>query len=68
MTHQITRPQVHPIQPYAEALEKEHAEALIGVPQKSLAGLLANQAKVSAQTGRVTVVRPAGPAEPFRTQ
>lgn len=68
MTHQMPQPQAHPIRPYADALEKEHAEALVGVPQQSLAGLLASQAKASAQTGRVTIVRPAGPAEPFRTQ
>ncbi|MBX7210488.1 MAG: hypothetical protein K1X78_19415 [Verrucomicrobiaceae bacterium] len=61
-------PQAHPIQPYAQALEKEHQEALVGGRPQSLVGLLANQARASAQTGRVVIVRHAGPAEPFRSQ
>lgn len=68
MTHHMTSPSPHPIQPYARALEKEHEEALAGSNTRSLVGLLANQSKASAQTGRVVVIRHAGPAEPFRNQ
>jgi hypothetical protein len=65
MTHHTTSPTSHPIQPYAEALEKEHEEALGASSNRPLVGLLANQAAASAKTGRVVVVRRAGPAVPF---
>lgn len=68
MTHHAPSPSPHPIQPYALALEKEHEEALGASNNKPLAGLLADQAAASAKTGRVVVVRRAGPAVPFGRQ
>jgi hypothetical protein len=65
MTHHTTSPSSHPLQPYARALEKEHEEALGASNNRPLVGLLADQAIASAKTGRVVVVRRAGPAVPF---
>lgn len=65
MTHHSTSPSSHPLQPYAKALEKDHDEALGASNHRPLVGLLANHAAASAKTGRVVVVRRAGPAVPF---
>ena len=55
----------HPILPYAQALEREHEEALVGANDRPLVGLLANHSAPMVQTARVVVVRRAAPAEPF---
>ena len=66
MTHSSTSPSTHPIQPYTRALDREHEKALADSSVKRpLVGLLLSQAQASAKTGRVVVVRRAGPAVPF---
>ena len=66
MTHATTSPATHPLQPYASALHREHEDALIdSTIHRSVVGLLHSQAEASAKTGRITVIRRAGPAVPF---
>ncbi len=66
MTHANTSAASHPIQPYASARKREHEDALIdSALHRSVAGLLHSQAQASAKTGRITVIRRAGPSVPF---
>ena len=65
MTHHTPSPSPHPILPYAEALEKEHEEALVGSSVRPIVDLLAEHSSVSPLSGRVVVVRRAGPTLPF---
>lgn len=60
-----TSPDTHPIQPYTEALTREHEENLVSGRQARLTGLLESHGPPTKGTVRVTVVRSAGPARPF---